>query len=69
MEKERQGPRVRSSTKGMGHGDVRSKVRGGDGHGGTEEEGEADSESDSIESIYKRLSGSHLPESPTDQVS
>ena len=61
--------RAKSSSKTRG--DAGSRGGGGpEGHGGTEEEaGEADSESDSIESIYKRLSGSHLPESPSDQVS
>ena len=63
--------RAKSSSKTRGDAGSRGGGGGGhDGHGGTEEEaGEADSESDSIESIYKRLSGSHLPESPSDQVS
>ena len=62
--------RAKSSSKTRGDAGSRGGGGGHGGHGGTEEEaGEADSESDSIESIYKRLSGSHLPESPSDQVS
>lgn len=67
------GIRARSSNTESGRGSGHSTGgRGGgltDGRRGTEEENEADSESDSIESIYKRLSGSHLAESPTEQVS
>ena len=42
---------------------------GGGGGGGTDVGGDADTESDSIESIYRRLSGSHITDSPAEHVS